>query len=732
MTMDFFEENIFGSSMFSEEKYEILYDSYPYVDSNTDEVYLDRTPSYVNGAHVCQNVLLECSIKRDHISNAVKSVSFKMPVDNAKLSSVFHMLPWGLIKKNRTGVGATTLEMKSRRNSIIVVPTRALAYDKFIKSHIPNTVKHASYYVGSPINGHQPRELEDYLSDDEIKYKKFIVVSDSLPNFLKRLGEECFSKYFIMVDEIDSYQYDNWYRPNMEKVIDCYFKFPYTNRCLVSATVGSFSNPMINSEPIIDIVFNSEAPRNITFYPTNNVITATSNIIQSIKDAFPTDKIVIALNSVLHGILPVIKSLSTEIQSQCGVWCGIKSKKHVEEYYIEDVNDTLDKNIIFMTCSYFVGIDISERFHLISVADVFHPYSLLSPDKLQQIAGRCRHEGGLISEQIIYSFRDSPNNNSIDYEAIRNKIIEDGETLISLNQNIANTKLLFPNLLRAFNCFSLDDFVLYSKKSYLSSSKAPLIRVTDNTLALSYFNIDNILIQIKLANELYSDERGLFHQLCIDGNNCHLDLSQKILSPIPEEIISEINSEVFHNVMVERDAIISELQQYHDLGQLKSVAMARRNSATNANGVFLDRLIELVNYVPFQDLIPLLQEYDNPVQYKQLYNAVVFWALSPNHPIRITIDSKFEVGKSYPNNYIIEVVNSIWQGILGLGLLTDKQAMSFAKRYFLSMRRKSVRKERNASPTKEYVIESLNALNLSSEPITQISSEDNIQMRVRL
>lgn len=45
MTMDFFEENIFGSSMFSEEKYEILYDSYPYVDSNTDEVYLDRTPA---------------------------------------------------------------------------------------------------------------------------------------------------------------------------------------------------------------------------------------------------------------------------------------------------------------------------------------------------------------------------------------------------------------------------------------------------------------------------------------------------------------------------------------------------------------------------------------------------------------------------------------------------------------------------------------------------------------
>ena len=56
----------------------------------------------------------------------IEKVYFTMPQDDAKLSDVFETTPYGLIKKNRTGVGATTLELKCPRNSIIVVPTKAL------------------------------------------------------------------------------------------------------------------------------------------------------------------------------------------------------------------------------------------------------------------------------------------------------------------------------------------------------------------------------------------------------------------------------------------------------------------------------------------------------------------------------------------------------------------------------------------------------------------------------
>ena len=52
--------------------------------------------------------------------------------EEIKLGHIFSTTPWGIIKKNRTGVGATTLEINAERNSIIVVPTKTLAYTKYM------------------------------------------------------------------------------------------------------------------------------------------------------------------------------------------------------------------------------------------------------------------------------------------------------------------------------------------------------------------------------------------------------------------------------------------------------------------------------------------------------------------------------------------------------------------------------------------------------------------------
>lgn len=60
----------------------------------------------------------------------ITSIDFTMPGDEKWLEKIFDRMPYGLIKKNRTGIGATTLELKADRNSIIVVPTKALASSK--------------------------------------------------------------------------------------------------------------------------------------------------------------------------------------------------------------------------------------------------------------------------------------------------------------------------------------------------------------------------------------------------------------------------------------------------------------------------------------------------------------------------------------------------------------------------------------------------------------------------
>ena len=185
---------------------------------------------------------------------SINAINFAMPKGKRHLQDVFITTPHGLIKKNRTGIGATTLELNSPRNSIIVVPTRALAYEKAASSKIEGeSDKYRVLYVGGDITGFVVPEISDYLMDSSIRYKKFIVVADSLPRLLRIIGKEHYKDYFLMIDEIDSYQYDCSYRPNMENVMDYYFQFPISHRCLVSATIGEFSNKDIVEEPIINV-----------------------------------------------------------------------------------------------------------------------------------------------------------------------------------------------------------------------------------------------------------------------------------------------------------------------------------------------------------------------------------------------------------------------------------------------------------------------------------------------
>ena len=129
-------------------KYEILYASSSFVEN--DELYQSKAVQYLNDAFVkFYDVNLQVKINWQAIGKSISSISFLMPKDEAKLGDIFITSPYGLIKKNRTGVGATTLELNSPRNSIIVVPTKALAYNKAKNSkvEIKGTEKYKVLYV---------------------------------------------------------------------------------------------------------------------------------------------------------------------------------------------------------------------------------------------------------------------------------------------------------------------------------------------------------------------------------------------------------------------------------------------------------------------------------------------------------------------------------------------------------------------------------------------------------
>ena len=552
------EEAITIGSIVSVGRYEILYATAPYNDESNGEVDDIQTIQYLNNAHVRYNeVYLHYEIDWREKGKSINAINFLMPKDKGHLQDVFVTTPHGLIKKNKTGIGATTLELNSPRNSIIVVPTRALAYGKAISSRIegaPN--KYKVLYVGGEITGFTVPTISSYLMDSSIHYKKFIVVADSLQRLLEVIGKEHYRDYFLMVDEIDSYQYDCSYRPNIEKVMDYYFQFPISHRCLVSATMGEFSNKDIVEEPVINVQFSAPQSRNINLVHTDKAEIRLKKLIEEIASSNPNDKILIAYNSV-RGCATIINSFSDSLKSECAILCSSKNEE-ITEYYSDIVEDKLPKRITFMTCTYFVGVDITERFHLITAINVSKSYTILSTDKLQQIAGRCRHPEGLLSETIIYTTKHIDNANLPGLPA---QVLKDAEALATFGNLFPKLKSAFPNSYYFRNDFKEKDFIESTTKRYLGGTPVQLVRKnTDGIFVPSYFNIDFVRIQVDLLGRLYSKPNSLPDTLKAEGHVIEIhDYTEN--SDISFSIRTQTEEDFQQAIILQREDLIAKLRE---------------------------------------------------------------------------------------------------------------------------------------------------------------------------
>lgn len=596
-------EEVFENSIISDGKYELLFRSFDTFDEDGVET-REKAIDWLNNARVKFGGQLKYSISRDIITQHITSINFVMPSDDDKLSEVFFELPYGIIKKNRTGVGATTLELQSKRNSIIVVPTRSLALNKAIRSKIDNTNKYRILYVAGNTPGIKVPSIEEYINDKEIEFKKFMVVIDSLPKLLNEIGEENFKNYFIMFDEVDTYQDSSWYREAIENSFDSYFRFPIKQRCLVSATLNSFSNPKLKEEPVINVEFNEPNPQNITLLHVNDPLGFTKRAIELINLSNPNDKIVIALNLLTRGILQIIESLPDNLKKECSVLCSDSNYKAAGEYYKELVDGKLPSKITFMTCIYFVGIDIEESFHLICTAWTRHPFTLLSVEKIQQIVGRCRVNNGILSETIIYNTEEE----SIKYSLpdIERQLIESANQLVELSRLLKISYSKFPTLNDGRNSIIDEDIVKASTKHYYRSDIINIVRVKDNQLLPVFFNIDNIIIQVQLRYQLYSKPTQLKDALESKGNNVKYQEIVSTSNQISEETSLEVEGRVIQTMEEEREELIKELSERDTLESRRNLALNLKSNCSRYNTLFLEHFIELQEFIPFEQLIRLL------------------------------------------------------------------------------------------------------------------------------
>lgn len=591
------------------------------------------------------------AVPRIEFKEASKEAVIYLNSNEKRLSEILDCIPYGLINKQLTGIGATYLEMHSDRNSIIVTPTRTLAYNKSLKE--PDKY----LYVGTKMNGNatSDREIQNYLQNNFVP-KKILVVADSLYKVIRTIantGIDVYKDYFLMVDEIDTLQSDNHFRPQLSNVVDYYFKFKQDKRALVSATIKGFSHPKLIKEPYITLTCQSPLKRKIRLLNTNKINKSLSDKIRLIIKEYPNDKILIAYNSVQNTLKTINLLLSEFPKENFGILCSEASIEEAGSYKSAIEDDRLIHKITFMTCAFFAGVDIEDKCHLITVSNVNKGYSLLSINKITQIHGRCRN--GILSDTIIFNSNKKPfryiNNykDKLKYKA--QKVIDLLESANKLQEGDNDITDLFNRIEKVI--------IEKADERFFFDTPVKLIRKNiDKEREMSYFNIDALYEQMEVCSTLYSSKDGLKEQL-IKAN--HEVQFEEESFDTEEQVVNESDN---------RDIILNKIQQCKD----KILEMKRDNSLNDdilnyevrhskrKEADYYKRIKLHYQYIDTEYLTGKLYEItlENKKSYRGLKNGFSFWVLDDKHPLKMQISEAFkDHSKKYSSQEIAEILQPI-------------------------------------------------------------------------
>lgn len=450
--------------------------------------------------------------------NIKKIIIKKEGEKGAYLSEVLNRLPHGLVSKEETGMGATSLELNTPRNSIIVEPIKITASSK--ANNHSKTPNEKVLYVGSETKYHPKKTTKDdivaYINNPNIIHKKIIVVADSLQKVINAIGETIYNDFFLLIDEVDSFQMDSTFRKSMEECIDYYKKFDKDKRCMLSATLIDFSEPELSKEKKTEISYDTNTKRTIHIIKTNtpSITGITTEKIKELLQNFPDEKIMIALNSVKKNneIANYLKDEGVLNEDDIKILCSKSSKKKVGKFYTELDSNSLPGKVNFVTSAYFSGFDLEERYHLISVSGNKNAVHSLSDKRLKQIAGRCRDKDGLLSETVIHDLADIKKD-----ETLKDKgnLIQIAQTQIDALLCIESHYSRNPTLKRIHHIIS--DQIMEA----LEKEKMRFIKRDKFTgeFSISYLNIDAVLENSKTRFDLYKDYDLLYTTLKSQQHN---------------------------------------------------------------------------------------------------------------------------------------------------------------------------------------------------------------------
>ena len=529
------------------------------------------------------------------------------------LSNVLSEIPTDCILSKRVpGCGATTLELKTNRNSIIIVPNVPVIQSKEKKEPYPKGV-----YEDVTVS-----EVVTYLKEN-IRYK--IMTTPESFGKIKVACEKCniniYSEFFLLMDECHQLVKDVDYRNFIVLPMADFFKFK--NKAMVSATPLGFSDPRLKKFETLEVRADYDYQQEITVINAYNTTKAIGEYLESHQNG----TVCFFVNSItqIYSIMRNFKLLEDST-----VYCAPKSVTKLKEGYdftnaYKEWSAETMKRYNFFTGRFFSAFDLELTYKpdLVMITDPYlSPYTMLDVDTdCIQICGRFRY--GISSATHIY--RVNPE------ICVKSKE--------QVEQDIHDLEIGYNTLRRYYkNADSREDRMAFGQVIDIH----PFRQYLYSDLTKNCFRIDckvnEVLVEGKYKSELTVTDWY---------NDCHY------FTPTFEVCNSNENDEKMeiiksaHTLRDKRKKIVEILSQFEQ--PLSENAFDFINKIRKIDP-FIVEAFELLGRKGIEE-----QNYNQ----QKINEKIIMKQRRGNRAIRLIMNS-FKVGNSYTNDYIKDELTRIF------------------------------------------------------------------------
>ena len=529
------------------------------------------------------------------------------------LSNVLSEIPTDCILSKRVpGCGATTLELKTKRNSIIIVPNVPVIQSKEKKEPYPKGV-----YEDVTVS-----EVVTYLKEN-IRYK--IMTTPESFGKIKVACEKCniniYSEFFLLMDECHQLVKDVDYRNFIVLPMADFFKFK--NKAMVSATPLGFSDPRLKKFETLGVRADYDYQQEITVINAYNTTKAIGEYLESHQNG----TVCFFVNSItqIYSIMRHFKLLEDST-----VYCAPKSVTKLKEGYdftnaYKEWSAETMKRYNFFTGRFFSAFDLELIYKpdLVIITDPYlSPYTMLDVDTdCIQICGRFRY--GISSATHIY--RVNPE------ICVKSKE--------QVEQDIHDLEIGYNTLRRYYkNADSREDRMAFGQVIDIH----PFRKYLYSDLTKNWFRIDckvnEVLVEGKYKSELTVTDWY---------NDCHY------FTPTFEVCNSNENDEKMeiimsaHTIRDKRKKIVEILSQFEQ--PLSENAFDFINKIRKIDP-FIVEAFKVLGIEGIEEL-----NYNQ----KKINEELILRQRKGNRAIRLIMNS-FKVGNSYTNDYIKDELTRIF------------------------------------------------------------------------